>query len=118
MTVSTKRLRPFEMIALIDTKRPRTVQFIKTTTQGLYTLEVEAQTMTSTDVAVYQSALRELPGLEKVVIERPEARDNLTRFTLIVTFKPDAFTVPPAAVEAAPATAAAAAPAPVAPPAT
>ncbi len=89
--LSTKRLLPFEMLALINTVRPRTIQFMRTVTKGLYTLEVEAQTSSTGDIDVCRSALNRLPGCEKAEVLEPRSRDGLSTFRLVVTFKPDAF---------------------------
>lgn len=89
--LSTKRLLPFEMMAMVNTVRPRTIQFKNTTTNGLYTLEVEAQTNASEDIDVFRSALNKLKDCEKVEVVDQRIRDGLSIFRLVVTFKPDAF---------------------------
>lgn len=89
--LSTKRLLPFEMLAIINTARPRTIQFMRTVTSGLYTLEVEAQTNSSGDIDVFRSALNKLAGCEKAEVNDPRSRDGVSTFRLVVTFKPEAF---------------------------
>jgi hypothetical protein len=89
--LSTKRLLPFEMLNLVNTVRPETIQFIRTATSGLLTLEVEAQTASSGDIDVFRSALNTLPGCEKAEVVDPRSRDGLSTFRLVVTFKADAF---------------------------
>jgi hypothetical protein len=89
--LSTKRLMPFEMLALLNSKRPPTIQFMRTVTSGLYKLEVEAQTNSSADINVYRAALNELPECEKAEVIDPRSRDGVSTFRLVVTFKPDAF---------------------------
>lgn len=89
--LSTKRLLPFEMMAIVNTARPRTIQFMRTVTNGLYTLEVEAQTNSSGDIDVFRSALNKLAGCEKAEVHDPRSRDGVSTFRLVVTFKPDAF---------------------------
>ena len=89
--LSTKRLLPFEMLAVINTVRPRTIQFMRTVTNGLYTLEVEAQTSLSGDIDVCRSALNRLPDCEKAEVLDVRSRDGVSTFRLVVTFKPDAF---------------------------
>lgn len=109
--LSTKRLRPLEMLALVNTARPRTIQFMRTVTNGLHTLEVEAQTSSSGDIDVLRSALNKLPGCEKAEVLDPRSRDGVSTFKLVVTFKADAFketAAPAAAPEATPAPAPAA----------
>lgn len=94
--LSTKRLRPLEMLALVNTVRPRTIQFMRTATGGLQTLEVEAQTSSSGDIDLLRSALNKLPGCEKAEVLDPRSRDGVSTFKLVVTFKPDAFKEAPA----------------------
>jgi len=116
--LSTKRLLPFEMLAIINTARPRTIQFMRTVTNGLYTLEVDAQTNSTGDIDVFRSALNKLAGCEKAEVLDPRSRDGVSTFRLVVTFKPDAFKTaeePASAVPtvpAVPATTPAAAPQP------
>ena len=89
--LSSKRLMPFEMLALLNTKRPHTIQFMRTVTSGLYTLEVRAQTNASGDIDVFRSALNQLPECEKAEVLDPTSRDGVSTFRLVVTFKPNAF---------------------------
>ena len=90
--LSSKRLMPFEMLALLNTQRPHTIQFMRTVTSGLYTLEVRAQTNSSGDIDVFRSALNKLPECEKAEVLDPTSRDGISTFRLVVTFKPRAFT--------------------------
>jgi hypothetical protein len=109
--LSTKRLLPFEMMALVNTVRPRTIQFMVTGTKGLYTLEIDAQTSSSGDIDVFRSALNNLDGCEKAEVLEQRSRDGISTFRMMVTFKPEAFkAVEEAAPAAEPATPAPAAP--------
>lgn len=89
--LSTKRLRPLEMISFVQSKKPASVLFTRTTTTGLLTLEVEASTNNPADVGVYQNALRQLPQLSRVDVQNQVSRDGVSTFRLVITFKPDAF---------------------------
>ena len=89
--LSSKRLMPFEMLAVLNAKRPHTIQFMRTVTSGLYTIEVRAQTNSSGDIDVFRAALNQLPECEKAVVLDPASRDGVSTFRLVVTFKPDAF---------------------------
>ncbi len=98
--LSTKQLRPFEMISLVTvagnpgTQKPVSVQFIRTVTNGLYTLEVEAQTKVGGDLALYQAALRQNPAVASVEVAKHDVRDATTTFVLVITFKPEALAIP------------------------
>ena len=89
--LSNKRLQPFEMLNLINAARPKTIQFMRTVTSGLYKLEVEAQTNDSGDIDVFRSALNKLPGCQKAEVVDPRSRDGVSTFKLVVTFSPEAF---------------------------
>jgi hypothetical protein len=89
--LSTKRLLPLEMISLVSgTVKPASIEFLHATTDGLYTLKVEAQTTSPAEVSTFRSALRDLPACEKVEVLDQRTRDNLMSFTLVVTFHPEA----------------------------
>ncbi len=89
--LSTKRLLPFEMLALVNSVRPGSIQFVRTVTNGLHALEVEAQTGASGEIDAFRSALNRLPGCEKAEVVDPRSRDGVSTFRLLVKFKPDAF---------------------------
>jgi len=88
--LSTRRLMPIRMLEIVNEKRPRTIQFLRTATKGLYDLEIEGQTNTTPDVFNYQAALKDLPACERVVLGQTTDRGGITHFTLTVTFKPEA----------------------------
>jgi len=87
--MTRRRLLPFEMLALINQRRPASVQFIRTSTTGLYAMEIEAQTANAADVGQYESALRAAPELAAVETRDLRSRDGLTTFTLAVAYKPE-----------------------------
>lgn len=87
--MAQRRLLPFEMLALVNQNRPASVQFVRTSTSGLLTLEIEAQTSNATDVGQYEAALRAAPELSGVEIRDLRSRDGLTTFSLTVNFKPE-----------------------------
>jgi hypothetical protein len=87
---STDRLMPFEMIALVSSCKPASVQFIRANTSGNYTLEIEAQTHSPGDVGAYQTALSNLPACANVEVSDQRTRDGVSTFKFVVTFKPEA----------------------------
>jgi hypothetical protein len=86
--LSTKRLLPIEMILTVGSKRPPSTQFLRASTDGLYTLVVEAQTPNAGEIGAYKNALDALPACASVQIKNPQTHDKIATFTLIVTFKP------------------------------
>ena len=95
--LSTRRLMPIRMLELANEKRPRTIQFLRTVTKGLYGLEIEAQTNATPDVFNYQAVLKDLPACDRVELGQTNDRGGVTRFTLTITFKPEALRPAPPA---------------------
>jgi hypothetical protein len=88
--LSTQRLLPLEMLSVASERKPGTIQFLRATTSGLYTLTVDAQTASPGDVAAFRSALGEQPACAAVEVRDQRTRDNLMTFTLVITFRPEA----------------------------
>jgi len=88
--LSSKRLLPLEMISLVSAGKPASIQFLRAQTDGLYTLKVDAQTLSPGEVSTFRSALADLPACEKVEVRDQRTRDNLMSFTLVITFRPEA----------------------------
>ncbi len=88
--LSTQRLLPLEMLSAASERKPATIQFLRATTSGLYTLTVDAQTTSPGDVAAFRSALGEQPACAAVEVRDQRTRDNLMTFTLVITFRPEA----------------------------
>lgn len=88
--LSSKRLLPLEMITQVSASKPASVQFLHATTDGFYTLRVEAQTNSPAEVSTFRSALAEQPACANVEVSEQRTRDNIMSFTLVVTFKPEA----------------------------
>jgi hypothetical protein len=86
--LSTQRLRPFEMIAVADRRRPPTIQFLRTVTRGRDTLVVDAQTTVQAEIDAYRAALAEQPETSGVEVRDLASRDGRTTFTLVVGFVP------------------------------
>jgi hypothetical protein len=89
--LKTKRLRPFEMIAMVDGPRPETIVFLRTAATGLYSLEIEAVTDSPNDINVYISELTDLAGTESVEMLNLDSRGSQSTMRLLVVFGPDAF---------------------------
>jgi hypothetical protein len=87
--MTQRQLLPFEMLAVINQNRPVSVRFIRTTTTGLYTLEIDAETSQAADVDQYEAVLRVAPELAGVETRNLQTRNGVTSFILSVTFKPE-----------------------------
>ncbi len=86
--LSTHRLLPLEMITLVGEKlKGSSIQFLRTSTKGLDTLEIEGQTNSASDLFNYQAALQGMPACQQVALGQTTERGGVTRFVLTVTFK-------------------------------
>jgi hypothetical protein len=81
-----RRLRPFELLALVNRDRPVTLIFSRVTTVGARGLEIEASSPQAGDVSAFEAALRQRAELERIELRELRTRDNLTSFTLAVQF--------------------------------
>lgn len=88
--LASKRLLPLEMISVVSAVRPPSIQFTSTTTNGLRTLEIQAQTAAQGEIDAFESALRQQAACERVEVQDLVTRPGVTTFKLLVTFKPDA----------------------------
>lgn len=103
--MSQRRLRAFEMLAVINQVRPAGLVFTRAVTNGRDVLEIEGQSANSDNVGAYESALRALPQLAGVEFPDVRLREGVTTFQFSVRFKDGALTnvsgtQPPAEVPA------------------
>ncbi|HYC70704.1 MAG TPA: hypothetical protein VEB66_05825 [Opitutaceae bacterium] len=86
--IATQRVMPFEMLAAVNDRRPRTVEFTRVTTSGLWRMDIEAQTVNAGDLRDFETQLRRLGSVARVAVRDPRMREGLTTFRLEVEFKP------------------------------
>lgn len=86
--ISSQRLRPFEMLAAVNSKRPAAVEFTRVTTAGLWRMDIEAQTPSAAEPGDFERDLRALPTIERVDLRDSRTREGVTTFRLEVTFRP------------------------------
>ena len=86
--ISAQRVLPFEMLAELQEKRPKSVEFTRASTNGLWRLDVEAQTANAADLHDFEAEVRRLGSIERVEVRDPRTRDGVTTFVMEVTFKP------------------------------
>jgi hypothetical protein len=89
--LSTKRLLPLEMLTTIvgphDELKPASVVLTRMYTNGELGLTVEAVTSNAGDINVYRDALAALPAVAGAVAKNSRTQNNVTNFTLVITFK-------------------------------
>lgn len=81
-------LRPFEMLAVLNSARPKTLEFVRAQTGGARQMEVEAQSGNAADPQNYEKALASTAGVEKVELRDFRTSGGRTTFVIAVTFKP------------------------------
>lgn len=88
--MTARRLRPFEMLALVNDVRPAAVRFVRCSTVGLTTLEVEGQAADAASVGTFEAALKALPALVSAEVRDVRLREGVTTFQFTATFRPEA----------------------------
>ncbi len=86
--ISAQRVLPFEMLAELQEKRPKSVEFTRATTNGLWRIDIEAQTANAADLHDFEAEVRRLAGIERVEVRDPRTREGVTTFVMEVIFKP------------------------------
>lgn len=85
--MSRRRLRPFEMLAALNSVRPPGLMFSRSVTSGQGTIEIEAQTSNADSVGLFESAVRGLAAIQSADARDVRLRDGLTTFQLTATFR-------------------------------
>lgn len=88
--MTARRLRPFEMLALVNDVRPAAVRFVRCSTAGLTTLEIEGQASDAASVGAFEGALKGRPELASTEVRDVRLREGVTTFQLVATFHPEA----------------------------
>jgi hypothetical protein len=82
---------PFEMLSVVNSRRPASLTFQGIACKGGAVLEVEAKTTRPEDVSAFEQALRaESTLISKAETRDLRARDGNTTFTITITFRADA----------------------------
>ena len=82
---------PFEMLSIVNSRRPASLTFQGIACKGGAVLEVEAKTTRPEDVGTFEQALRtESTLISKTETRDLRARDGNTTFTITITFRADA----------------------------
>jgi hypothetical protein len=113
LELGVKRLLPIEMLALVNEKRPATVEFtnvhceLKKPKDSVLIkpiMTVDARTPNAGDISDFLKAVQTLPEVESVTNSEPRVRDTSTTFRLEITFRQAALLktaeAPPAAPQA------------------
>ena len=96
LELGVKRLLPIEMLALVNEKRPATVEFtnihceLKKPKDSALTkpmMTVDAKTPNAGDISEFLKAVQAMPEVEAVTNSEPRVRETSTTFRLEITFK-------------------------------
>jgi len=96
LELGVKRLLPVEMLALVNEKRPATVEFthilceLKKPKDSALTkpmMTVDARTPNAGDISDFLKAVQAMPEVESVTNSEPRVRETSTTFRLEITFK-------------------------------
>lgn len=96
LELGVKRLLPMEMLALVNEKRPATVEFTnihceikkaKDSTLAKPMMTVDAKTPNAGDISDFLKAVQAMPEVEAVTNSEPRVRETSTTFRLEITFK-------------------------------
>lgn len=96
LELGVKRLLPMEMLALVNEKRPATVEFTnincelkkpKGSTLIKPMMTVDAKTPNAGDISDFLKGVQSLPEVESVTNSEPRVRETSTTFRLDITFK-------------------------------
>jgi hypothetical protein len=96
LELGVKRLLPIEMLALVNEKRPATVEFTnihceikkaKDSAIAKPTMTVDAKTPNAGDISDFLKGVQAMPEVEAVTNSEPRVRETSTTFRLEITFK-------------------------------
>jgi hypothetical protein len=85
-----RRMRPFEMLAVLNAARPAGIQFTRAVTSNQGTIEIEGQTPNADSVGLFESALRAVPAIASLEVRDLRLREGVTTFQMTATFREDA----------------------------
>ncbi len=85
--MAQRRMRPFEMLAVLNAARPVGIQFTRAVTSSQGTIEIEAQTPIADNAGLFESALRAAPAIASVEVRDLRLREGVTTFQLTATFR-------------------------------
>ena len=96
LELGVKRLLPMEMLALVNEKRPATVEFTniqceikkaKDSTIAKPVMTVDAKTPNAGDISDFLKAVQAMPEVESATNSEPRVRETSTTFRVDITFK-------------------------------
>ena len=96
LELGVKRLLPIEMLALVNEKRPATVEFTniqcelkkaKDSTIAKPMMTVDAKTPNAGDISDFLKAVQAMPEVEAATNSEPRVRETSTTFRIEITFK-------------------------------
>lgn len=90
-----QELQPLVMLEVLNRYRPRSLHFTRTSTEGFNRLRIEGEATNAAAVNTFNDLLGAAPEVAEARVERAVVREGRAPFTLVVTFQPAAFIIPP-----------------------
>lgn len=89
--IAQNELKPFEMLAALNLKRPKSIYFTQAVADGYNKIHVDGEASNVEIVNRYIEQLRTLPHISDAKIEKIVSRSGKAPFSLIVTFNTSPF---------------------------
>jgi len=89
--IAQNELKPFEMLATMNLKRPSSIYFTQAVSDSLNQIQVDGAASNVEVVNRYMENLRDLPLVSDAKIKKIVSRSGNAPFTVVVTFNPSPF---------------------------
>ncbi len=89
--IAQNELKPFEMLATMNLKRPSSIYFTKAVSDSFNQIQVDGAASNVEVVNRYMENLRNLPLVSDAKIKKIVSRSGNAPFTVVVTFNPSPF---------------------------
>ncbi len=89
--IAQNELKPFEMLATMNLKRPSSIYFTQAVSDSFNQIQVDAAASNVEVVNRYMENLRNLPLVSDAKIKKIVSRSGNAPFTVVVTFNPSPF---------------------------
>ena len=89
--IAQNELKPFEMLATMNLKRPSSIYFTQAVADSFNQIQVDGAANNVEVVNRYMENLRNLPLVSDAIIKKIVSRSGNAPFTIVVTFNPSPF---------------------------
>lgn len=89
--IAQNELKPFEMLATMNLKRPNSIYFTQALADSFNQIQVDGAASNVEVVNRYMENLRNSPLVSNAEIKKIVSRSGITPFTIVITFNPSPF---------------------------